>query len=380
MKGNMKFIAGATVLLVGAVSCGTQRAASDVSGRQDDSFSFRFYNTVADFAGQEDNILVSPYSAGVALDMLREGATAQTRDEIEAVTGKSGMTRELAEDGQTIHTSANSVWVSDRYRIRKEYAAVLDGKYDATVTSLDFLDKESPAVINGWCSEHTGGKIREVVKTLSPNDVVLLVNALHFKGAWENPFAGTYEGVFNGASGREEVTYMHRDKYARYAEADGMRMVEITFEGGAYAMYVMLPAESDKSGRISETQYRTLFSQLKPEKVKLDMPEFRMESGASLAGVLKKMGISRAFTPAAQLDGVGNGPLVVSDVAQKTFIDVNKDGCEAAAVTSVTIGLTSVMPQNSRSLKIDRPFMYVIADVESENILFAGRMMNIEKQ
>ena len=367
--------------LAGALfcSCGTQRAATGAQKAaaevtEDNAFPFALYNTLALAGDPEENILVSPYSAAVALGMLQEGAAGKTAQEIQQVLGGFDWTAALPADPEVALTSANSAWVNAHYDLKTSYQTLLR-EHGALVAHLDFQSAEAPSIVNNWCADKTAGKISKIVDKFAPDDILLLVNALHFKSAWRTPFSSSADQVFHGTKGDEKTAYMYRSKHSRYAENKEAQMVELEFGEGAYAMYVILPKEEMV---LSEENFKKLYAGLEGQSVRLQMPEFKLDFDASLKETLRQMGIRDAFSRNADLSGIGAGPLAVTDVNQKTFIDVNKDGCEAAAVTSISVGLTSVRPVQPVVMTVDRPFYYVIADKSAEQILFMGKLNHIK--
>jgi serpin B len=157
-------------------------------------------------------------------------------------------------------------------------------------------------------------------------------------------------------------------------------MVEVLYEGGKYAMYIVLPPAGMSLDAvlpyIGENQYKTAMSLLGPVEVSLSMPKFKNETSVVLNKTLERMGVKTAFTSAADFSGISlSGPLRVDMVKQKCYIDVSEKGTEAAAVTSAQVRMTSVRPV--KTMNIDRPFIFVIADIDSKDILFAGKIVNL---
>ena len=366
--------------LMGALicSCGTQRAASGAQKAaaqvtETNSFPFALYNTLALSGDPDENILVSPYSAAMALGMLQEGAAGKTAQEIQQVLGAFDWTAALPEDPEVALTSANSAWVNAHYDLKEAYQRKLRDN-GALVSHLDFASPAAPGIVNGWCADKTAGKITKIVDKFSANDILLLVNALHFKSAWRTPFNSGVPEIFHGTKGDEKVPFIYRSKHSRYCANQKAQMVELEFGEGGYAMYVLLPKEEMV---LSEADFMTLHSGLEGQLVRIEMPEFKLEFDASLKETFRQLGIEEAFTSKADLSGIGEGPLTVTDVNQKTYIDVNKEGCEAAAVTSIMVGLTSVRPVQPVIMKVDCPFYYVIADKTAQHILFIGKLNHI---
>ena len=213
--------------------------------------------------------------------------------------------------------------------------------------------------------------------------VMVLANALYFKAPWEKPFdpASTAAAVFHGSKGDADIPFMNGTLTCGYVDYAGNTLVSIPYKGGRYSMYIMLPSKdigvNGVVSYMSEGGLKDVMSHVKNTRVRLSMPKFKVGSEMSLVKTLEAMGVRTAFTSAADLSGIARGPLSVSDVYQKAVVDVDEKGSEAAAVTTVTVSLTSARVDQVPSVVIDRPFLYMIADLEADRILFAGRIMNI---
>lgn len=347
-------------------------------------YSMNFFRNVLAKSSADANVAVSPYSAGVALSMLMEGAEGQTRTEIDnALNGCLFRNTDLGGGDSVTVKSANSVWLDDDFAVRNTYVSTLSKEYDALATTLSFADPETVRAINNWCSEHTEGMINGIIKELTPEMVMVLVNALYFKTPWLDPFEprATREDVFNGSKGSTTVPFMSKRMTCDYFEHDDNKVIRIPYEGGRYSMYVLLPSEKvGVSGIVpymTENGLKELLSQMSPQTVRLSLPKFKVEHEMSLVPVLQSMGITSAFSAAADLSGIARGPLCVSDVLQKAVVDVDESGSEAAAVTAVIVKMTSIRVENVQEMKVDRPFYYMIADVDAGRVLFAGRVMNL---
>lgn len=368
-------------LLGAMVACGEPNVAP-TEGSQT-GFALSFFRNVNAVAGQGENIVVSPYSAGMVLAMLEEGAGGETRAELDnalngAVFGKG----ELDGGKNTVIQSSNAVWISDNFSVRNRYVSHLENEFGAFIDTQDFSSPSAVNVINDWCAEKTSGKIKKIIERVSPDMVMLLVNALYFNAPWASAFdeQATSDAVFHGTGGDTSAPMMTRRAMANYAEYQGAKMIELPYEGERYAMYVVLPPSGMSPDAvlpyIGESQYRTAMSLLEPKEVILKMPKFRNETSLVLNKALEKMGVRTAFTSAADFSGISvSGPLCVNIVKQKCYIDVTEKGTEAAAVTSAQVRLTSVRPVTT--MTVDRPFIFVIADMDNKDILFAGKIVNI---
>lgn len=346
-------------------------------------FALSFFKNAVASVSSTENVVVSPYSTGVALSMLEAGAEGQTKVELDNALNGSYFKTEYLGDGKDVTVqSSSSVWISDDFSVRNRYVSLLEKDFDAFVTTQNFADPATAQAINNWCSEHTSGKIDQIIDRIGPDMVMVLVNALYFNAPWAAAFDETAvnEAVFHGRSGDTSVRMMARRATFNYAEYQGARMIEIPYAGGSYAMYVILPPAGMSPESIlpyiSESLYRSAMSMLQPKEVALNMPQFRMETSLVLNKTLERMGVTTAFSSAADFKGISvMGPLRLDVIKQKCYIDVNTKGTEAAAVTGAQIRMTSVRPVVS--MNVDRPFLFIIADVENKMPLFAGKIVNI---
>ena len=363
-------------------SCASPQYEKPTEGSQK-GFALSFFKNVVATSDPSENILVSPYSAGVALSMVAEGAEGQTRTELdEALNGCLFKAVDLGNNDTVTVKSANSVWITDNFSVRNRFVGLLEKDFGAEVVNLNFADPATVKAINNWCSENTEGKITEIVDRLSPSMVMMLINALYFNAPWADAFleSNTHDGVFHTASGDIQVPMMAKTERMNYAEYQGAQMVELPYEGERYAMYVVLPPKGlslDKMiSYVNENLYEQAMSMMTAQKVRLTLPKLKLETEMVLNKTLQHMGIKTAFTPAANFKGIAEmGPLVLDQVKQKCYIDVSEKGTEAAAVTSVGVRLTSARPETLVTMNVDRPYVFFIADRTNGNILYAGRVV-----
>lgn len=382
MKRIFMLTAAAAAMLAMA-SCGAEYE-KPAEGSQT-GFALSFFKNVDKTSKPGENIVVSPYSAGVALSMVAEGAEGQTRVEFDnALNGCLFKAEDLGSNDTVVVKSANSVWVTDDFSIRNRYVSLLEKDFDAFITTLNFSDPATVKAINNWCAENTNGKISEIIDRINPGTVMMLINALYFNAPWEEAFLerNTREGVFHGYAGDVQVPMMAKTERLNYAEYQGCQMVELPYQGGRYSMYVVLPAAGMGVDQmipyINETLYDQAMGIMTPVKVKLTMPKFKLETSLVLNKSLQEMGIRTAFTSAADFKGIAEmGALTLDQVKQKCYIEVTEKGTEAAAVTSVGVRLTSARPETMVSMNVDRPYLFFISDRTNGNILFAGKVMTL---
>lgn len=365
-------------------SCGpTYEKPTDAS---ETAFAISFFKNVNAVTPKVENVVVSPYSAAVALSMLAEGAQGQTRVELDnALGGMLFKAEDLGGNDTVVVKSANSVWIDDNFSPRNRYVSLLEKDFDAFLTTLNFADPATLHAINNWCSENTAGKITEILDRLDPSNVMVLINALYFNAPWENEFdpSMTSEQTFYGLSKESKVKLMGQKGYFPYAEMNGFQMIQLPYEGMRYSMYVILPPEGADLNKLvpkaTESVLNSAVDALQMQEVRIFLPRFKVETSMLLNKPLQNMGIKTAFTSAADFSGIAEmGPLVVDQVKQKCYVDVLEKGTEAAAVTAVQIRLTSVRPVAKLPvMRVDRPFIFLIADAENQNILFAGKIVNL---
>lgn len=348
-------------------------------------FALSFFKEVNRTEGSKANVIVSPYSAGVVLSMLEEGAEGTTKEEFaEALNGCLFKPQDFSSDPDVTVKTANSVWVDDDFSIRNRYVSLLENDFDAFITSLSFSDPATVKAINNWCSENTEGKITGIIDKLTSADVMVLVNALYFNAPWGKAFneENTRKDTFFGADGEKEVDMMYLKSDFLYAEYQGCQMIQLPYEGDRYVMYVMLPPEGmDVNAMIpyiNETSFKAAVDMLAVKTVRLSMPKYKLETSMVLNQTLMNMGIRTAFSSGADFKAISEmGPLQLSLVKQKCYIDVSEKGTEAAAVTSAQVRLTAVKPEVFKIMNVNRPFVFCIMDTQSDSMLFAGKIVKL---
>lgn len=367
------------------VSCGPKYTEPTSEPGLALAYSMSFIRNVVENSGENENLVISPYSASVALSMLAEGAEGTTKDEFnKALNDCLFKAEDLGGNDTVIVNSVNSLWIDNDFSIRNRYVDLLQKDFDALAVTQDFADPATVHAINNWCSEHTNGKITDVIDRLSPGDVMVLANALYFNAPWLNPFDKnlTAKADFNGSKGKTQVDMMYRKGHINYGEYQGCQFVELPYEGERYSMFVLLPPDDlDINSAISylnTNTFKAAKSMLEPKEVMLKMPKFKAETSLLLNKTLQSMGIKTAFTPAANFKGIAEmGPLSLGMVKQKCLVDVSEQGTEAAAVTVAQVRLTSVRPSSYITMTVNRPFAFFIVDSTNDNVMFAGRIMNL---
>ncbi|MBN2187622.1 MAG: serpin family protein, partial [Dehalococcoidia bacterium] len=272
------------------------------------------------------------------------------------------------------------------YEFLSEFLDVLAENYGAGLRPLDFASapEESRITINDWVSDQTEGRIEDLIPQGLINALTRLVltNAIYFNAAWQYPFeeAATVDGTFHVLGGGEvTVPMMRQTESFSYAEGDGYQAVELPYDGRELSMVILLPEAgqfNDFEDSLDVRQVEAIVKDLESGRVALTMPKFEFESSFGLKESLAAMGMPVAFSGGADFSGMtGNRDLFIADVVHKAFVSVDEAGTEAAAATAVIMQLTA-MPEEPVEVTIDRPFIFLIRDIETGAILFVGRVAN----
>ena len=354
-------------------------AATTLADEADEAFARELFSRLA---AREGNVVCSPLSVRIALAMAFGGARGTTAEEMGRVlrcdeSVHAAFARLVREyDGRDGRPAlADAAWVKPGVTLLPPYLDLVRNHYGAVPTPLDFTATDAAcARINGWVAERTHDRIREIVvpDMLDANTTLVLVNALHFKAAWEDPFRErmTRPAPFTLVSGEKvEVPIMVRGEHFRYAEKDGAAAVELPYAGRRFSMVIVLPAAGAPA-----TLPEGLLGSLKGKSVAVHLPRFKVESAFELAEVLQAMGMKSAFGGDADFSGMnGKKDLFISAVAHKAFVAVDEEGTEAAAATSVRIQVKGAADKPV-VFRADRPFLFLIRDGETGSILFLGRV------
>ena len=347
------------------------------------AYAFNFIYNASRHAGTHENVIVSPYSAGVALSMLAEGAEGETKTEIlKTVNAVDFKSLDIHADSLVKVVSSNSIWLREGFKVKPAYTELVQNEYEAKVSTLDFSSPEAVSTIHNWCSEKTEGLIPDIIKELSPSDVMYLLNALYFKAPWDLfKKELTAEGKFYGSKGQSDVMFMNASATLPYVQYEGCQMVEIPYADGKYSMTIVVPGgEVDIPtllDYLGEPIYYSAKSIMKERKVALALPKFKIETTMELNKALNSMGMRKAFGE-GDFSGITRSSVAVDKVVQKCYGEVSEEGTEAAAVTSIGVRLTAMRPTETPVvMKVDKPFFFMIKSTENDNVLFIGKVMNL---
>lgn len=358
-------------------------------------FAFDLY---AHYKSAPGNLFFSPYSISSALAMTYEGARGQTAEEMKKVLHLPDRKEDLRASFSSVHadlnspsreyklSTANALWAEKRYRFLPDYFNLIAKYYGGAAQNMDFIGNPegSRQAINRWVEDKTSGKIKDLLTQgiIGSATRLVLTNAIYFRGDWLNPFntQDTREDDFHLDSGSiEKAEMMHQTSHFNYGETDRSQILEMPYRGGRLSMVVILPRGKLDEISIDAASLSRLMQTMRPEKVAVTFPRFRLEKKYLMDGDLAKMGMPSAFdAQAADFSGMdGSKDLLISAVVHQTFIDVTEAGTEAAAATAGVVGVKAVAPgpkEDIKEFKADHPFIFLIRDKTSGTILFMGRM------
>ncbi|MDX9757633.1 MAG: serpin family protein [Bacteroidota bacterium] len=360
--------------------------------RANTDFGFTLFRTTAAVATDE-NLFLSPLSVSMALGMTANGAAGETAQAMRLALAQQGLSsteinqsyRSLIDllrgtDPRVRFNIANGIW--NRAGFVPEQAFIDSNRFyfDADVRTLDFSRADAADIINAWVSQKTQGKIPAIVAPpIPPLTVMYLINAMYFKGTWATQFdpARTRDDVFKAPGDRDiPVKMMNGNADIRYLKDQLAEVVDLPYGWDRYSMAILLPRPDVTLATLRDAlrpaQWQTWQEAMHETAMDLQIPRFTMEYETSLNDILASMGMGIAFDPShADFSGISRQmELFISQVKHKTFVQVNEEGTEAAAATSVEIGTTSV-PQVFR---VDRPFVFVIHERNTGAILFIGQV------
>jgi serine protease inhibitor len=392
----------ATVLLCAAAAHATTPSATVDVAAADNAFGFRLLNAVQKTI-PSGNVVLSPVSLALNLSMVLNGAGGQTRQEMLAALSlrESELGAINAANAQLIKvirtpannitlSVANSLWVdSRRATLRPDYVKRTQAWYDAEMTDLDFSNPSAATRVNSWASKETHGRIPKVIDRIDPADLVLLLNAVYFKGQWTHKFdkAQTQQRDFELAGGSvKQVARMAQSGRFDYFETPRLQAIRLPFGDADLVMEVLLPAKSSSldalEAELTAEHWTGWHAQYAPHSGTIELPRFELKSDYRLNEPLQALGMTRAFHPdGAQLTGMFSsapgqhptGSFFISSVLQSSYWKVDEEGSEAAAVTTTGIrALAVARPEQPFRMIIDRPFFCAIEDRRSGALLFVG--------
>jgi serpin B len=362
-------------------------------------FGFNLFDEIRKIE-QDKNIFISPLSISIALAMTLNGASGETEQAMtntlhlqqlgsESInTGYAGLRQALqVADPKVTLAIANSLWARQDVPFKQDFLQRNTQFFGAEVSTLDFTDPDTLPTINQWVNTNTNGKITKILDEINPDMVLFLINAIYFKGTWQTEFdpSRTRDGTFYLATGAEkQIPMMTRTGDYLYSENHEAKFqaISLPYGDGRMSMYIFLPyPESDINtflAGLNTENWERWVSQFREQEVFLSMPKFKLEYEKTLNNPLQSLGMGIAFAPGAadfsqmaDLEVLGRN-LYIGEVLHKAVVEVNEEGTEAAAVTSVGIRTTSAPP----AFIANRPFFFAIRDNETQTVLFMGTVVD----
>jgi serpin B len=343
---------------------------------------------------QPGNLFLSPASISMALGMVHAGAEGETAAEMERALhyppgdvdeGMAELLRRVPIAGEGRRVSlANALWVQQDFALRPAYLERVRRHYGGDAGPVDFVNapEQAIATVNRWVAEKTAGRIKDILKleNITDRTRLVLTNAVYFKADWLRPFQAsqTRARPFGLAAGGSVTVPMMRQRgMFRLLEAPSFEAVEMPYKGEELSMLIFLPKRSSSLKQFEQglegpalAGWIDRLRTAQPADLELVVPKLELETRASLVPQLQALGMRRAFTQTAQLGGISDGRLYLSDVLHQTWLRVDEKGTEAAAVTA---GLLEIVSR-PREFHADRPFFFAIRDDRSGALLFIGRI------
>lgn len=360
----------------------------------ENEFGLELFQHVSQSETEYDNIMISPLSVSLALAMTYNGADGETKTAMEKTLKVYGLTPEEINhsysdlvkalkslDPKVLLEIANAIFYRNDFTVEDDFVSVNRKSYDAQVSALDFTNQQQALkTINGWVAAKTHDKIDKIITEIKPTHVMFLLNAIYFKGIWKTEFkkSETRKQAFYLENGSQvQVDMMQRNDTLSYIANDSFSAVRLPYGKGNYNMYIFLPQQGKTLAQLSSMlnieNWKTWMDAFGPaQKVELKIPRFKYRYEITMNDVLTDMGMGIAFTGMADFTGINrHGDLFIDYVKHKSFIEVNEEGTEAAAVTVVAIERLSYTPDKLQFVA-NRPFMYAITEEKTGAILFMG--------
>lgn len=361
----------------------------------DNDFGFRMFRQLTD-NNPQTNIFISPTSIEMCLRMLYNGAARKTKTAIAKTLGLSGLKIEQTNqanleltdqlkstDEKVVLNIANSLWANQTIKFKPNFLKTNQRYYNAEVDNLSFIDPKSASLINNWVTEKTNNKITQIVDNLNPTMIMILVNAIYFNGKWSIEFDKTKTRdlpftLLNKTT--KKVPMMTQNGDFQYFEDDKLQAISLPYSKGRMSMYVFLPKQIDGLAdfitSMNEKNWQAYLSRFQYRKGDITLPRFKFEYEKSLSQALIDLGMVNTFSD-ADFTNMTDTQAFVSDVIHKTFVEVNEEGTEAAAVTTVFVTTSAINEREPFAMIVDHPFFCTITDNQTGAILFMGAVVEL---
>ena len=358
-------------------------------------FGFKLFKEIVK-EEQDKNVFISPLSVSMALGMTLNGANGGTKEAMEQTLELLGLTMEeinesyksLIElltqlDPKVLFQIANSIWYRQEMTFEEDFINLNKTYFDALVQGLDFNDPNTVNIINEWVKDNTNGKIEKIIENIDPQIVMFLINAIYFKGTWMYEFDEdlTQDDWFTLPDGsHKSCKMMMQTGEFNYMENDEFQTIDLPYGDGGFRMTIFLPKPTmgidALLAEFNEENWNTWLTRFAKDSVTIQLPKFTLEYEIRLNDVLKALGMGIAFSGQADFTRMYKpGGLFIDYVKHKTFVEVNEEGTEAAAVTVVAMTDSAGGSRNMIFMRVDRPFVFVIRENHSQSILFMGKIV-----
>jgi serine protease inhibitor len=358
--------------------------------RSENTFAFDLFKKVLENSGESENIIISPLSISCALSMTLNGANGATLDAMLEALRVSDLTPEIINssykdlsasllnvDKRILISIANSVWTEKNFEVKVPFKDILSGYYSAESASFDITDPLAYTAVNSWVDDKTNGLIKNMLDHLDDNTVMLLVNAIYFKGKWKSQFDknNTASKTFIRYDGTTvDAPMMQQNCEFKMYWGEGFELAEFPYGQGNFVMDIILPdlqnGVKTLTPILNDESLNGYLDQMNDIKTEILFPRFKYGFKKELTGILTDMGMGIAFSDNADFSNISDVRLLINLVLHQAFIETNEEGTEAAAATITGIGTTS-MPQ---ILNVDHPFIYLIRETSTNAILFMGKV------
>ncbi|MEL6717900.1 MAG: serpin family protein [Bacteroidota bacterium] len=377
-----------------SIDCTENEAACDLVTTVND-FGFDVFQKLH-ASKTDENSFISPLSISTALSMVLNGADTDTKTAIQSTLNLKdwqleeinkaylALLTQLPELDEKVKLQiANSIWYKEGFDVLPSFLDVNSEFYKSEIQELDFLKTDAVNIINSWVEDKTEGLIDKILNEIPAEAVMYLINAIYFKGDWTHTFDEQFNyesNFFITENAQERVEYMSRGKAPlAYFENELFQAVNLPYGDSLYAMSIFLPKPTQDINAVVEAlsteNWAAWNEAYQTTEVAFSMPKFELKYEKKLNEVLMDLGMGIAFSGKADFSKInGKGGLKISEVRHKSFIRVDEQGTEAAAVTIIGIETTSV--PSYPIMEVNRPFVFVIRDHQTNSALFIGKVMN----
>ncbi len=354
------------------------------------------FNLIKEISKSElnENIIISPLSVSTALGMVLNGAEDNTYEQIKTMLGFSDIEFDDINksyksldsllkniDENVIFNSANSIWYRNEFNVEQNFIEINKKYFNAEVYNIDFSNSAAKDIINNWVKEATKSKIPKIIDAINPEIIMYLINAIYFKGNWQYQFDknSTIDDTFYIDENNTVNCKMmvQKNQFNLYHD-ENLQAIELPYGNSSFNMMIILPSSikgiDDVISKMNSETFDFIKNNFMKKEITIMIPRFRLEYKNKLNNVLINLGMKDAFIPEiANFSKINKAKkLFISEVLHKTFIEVNEEGTEAAAVTSIGVGVTSV----GNYFKVNKPFLFIIYEKNTNTILFIGKVIN----